>query len=344
MDDFLLDRIVDPIQKAPLRYAGNGLHSTQGHSYPIVDDIPIMLVDGIPHTISMAENTLKAVHARSEDGSLYLETTGMGQQKIGELRSRLSDTSYEAPIDPVINYLIGATSGLLYEQGVGKFGCYPIPDIRLSTVDDGAQSILDIGCGWGRWSISAAKKGYNVVALDPSLGAVLAGRRVSQQMGLKVHWVVGDARHLPFRAGAFDHVFSYSVIQHFSRTDAKMTLDEVKRVLSSRGTSLVQMANAWGIRSMYHQIRRARREPKDFEVRYYSPSELLDMFEGTIGPSKMIVDGFFGLGIQPADYNIMPAKYKAVISASELLRRLSSTVSSLGFVADSLYLESTKVA
>jgi hypothetical protein len=40
----------------------------------------------------------------------------------------------------------------------------------------------------------------------------------------------------------------------------------------------------------------------------------------------------------------MPARYKAVISASELLRRLSSTVSSLRFVADSLYFESTKVA
>ena len=30
-------------------------------------------------------------------------------------------------------------------------------------------------------------------------------------------FVVGDARFLPFRSGSFDYVWSYSVLQHFSR-------------------------------------------------------------------------------------------------------------------------------
>ena len=37
--------------------------------------------------------------------------------------------------------------------------------------------LLDLGSSWGRWSIAAARKGYSVVGLDPSLGAVLAARR-----------------------------------------------------------------------------------------------------------------------------------------------------------------------
>ena len=38
--------------------------------------------------------------------------------------------------------------------------------------------LLDIGCSWGRWSLAAARKGYSVVGIDPSLGAVMAARRI----------------------------------------------------------------------------------------------------------------------------------------------------------------------
>ena len=124
--------------------------------------------------------------------------------------------------------------------------------------------------------------------------------------------VAGDARHLPFRDGAFDRVFSYSVIQHFSKADAKNALQEARRILSDQGASLIQLPNAHGIRSLYHLIRRGFREPTGFDVRYYTPNELSELFTGTIGPSEISVDGFFGLGIQPSDRNLMPLKYKTV--------------------------------
>ena len=46
--------------------------------------------------------------------------------------------------------------------------------------------------------MSAAKKGYRAVGIDPSLGAVMAARRVARQLGLEIKCIVGDARFLPF--------------------------------------------------------------------------------------------------------------------------------------------------
>jgi ubiquinone/menaquinone biosynthesis C-methylase UbiE len=45
---------------------------------------------------------------------------------------------------------------------------------------------------------------------------------------------VGDARFLPFRAGSVDVVFSYSVVQHFSKDDASREIKEVGRVLQAK--------------------------------------------------------------------------------------------------------------
>jgi ubiquinone/menaquinone biosynthesis C-methylase UbiE len=61
--------------------------------------------------------------------------------------------------------------------------------------------------------------------------------------------VVADARFIPFADDSIDTVFSYSVLQHFSRTDALAALTEFHRVLAPGGGLLVQMANAAGARS-----------------------------------------------------------------------------------------------
>ena len=46
-----------------------------------------------------------------------------------------------------------------------------------------------------------------LVAIDPSLDAVLAGARVARQLGLRVAFLVADARHMPFRDHTADVVF-----------------------------------------------------------------------------------------------------------------------------------------
>ena len=344
--DRLVDILVDPIDKSPLRMAGDALHSAGGRIFPIIQGIPVMLIEGVDQTIRVAEKTLNAARRRNDPRDPWqLETTVLDDQKVAQLKVLLSSAYYRPAIDPVISYLLCKTNGQLYEQLVGKLKHYPIPDIRLPSVNAGLHPMmLDIGCGWGRWSLSAAKKGYDVIGLDPSLGAILAGRRAAKTMGTTMQWVVGDARYLPFKNGIFDRVFSYSVLQHFSKADTAKTLAEVNRVLSSQGTSLIQMPNAFGIRSRFHLLRRWSREARHFEVRYYTPSELLDTFQHAVGPSEISVDGFFGLGIQMADVSLMPLKHKLIIHVSEILRHASQMIPLLRSIADSLYVESKKGA
>jgi SAM-dependent methyltransferase len=118
-----------PCDGMPLTRDGRVLRCSDGHAFPIVDDVPILLRGDVPQTIG-----------------------------------------------------------------------HPIPDIRLPQGQ--AKLLLDVGCSWGRWSIAARRKGYSPVGLDPSLGAVLAARRIADSLGLAFYGVVGDARILPFRAGS----------------------------------------------------------------------------------------------------------------------------------------------
>ncbi len=187
-----------------------------GCQYPIIDGVPVLLLAGKPPTMELAHTSSIPTPERDSDGGLYVESLGLiDEEKRGILRLAEDKSS---KIDPVVSFLIGATNGIAYKSLIGKLAEYPVPEIRLPLGD--GKVFLDLGCSWGRWCIAAARKGYRAVGIDPSLGAVMAAKRVAKQLGVEATYVVGDARFLPFRQSAIDCVFSYSVLQHFSREDA----------------------------------------------------------------------------------------------------------------------------
>jgi len=245
-------------------------------------------------------------------------------------------------IDPVVQYLVGATCGRAYRGAMGRLTEYPIPEIPLPR-SSGAL-LVDIGCSWGRWSVAAARKGYIVVGLDPQLGAVLAGQRVARAMGLDVAFVCADARHIPIAARSVDVAFSYSVLQHFGEQDLLAALGEMRRVLREGGTSIVQMANAWGLRNAWANARRGARPAHDFEVRYYSPHRLRALFSDRIGPTTLSADGYVGLGLQASDRSFVSGVARAAIAVSGALKSVAQCAPGLARFADSLYLRSTKSA
>ena len=321
MNEWLQKHLVCPCDKHRVERTDECLVCPNGHEYPIVDDIPVMLLDDVEVTHHYINRTLEQV----------------GKASAAALAQEPADRKGDE-IDDYVQKEVPYTSGILYFSVQNKLKRYPIPDVRLPAGN--GKRLLDIGCNWGRWTIATAQKGYKPIGIDPSLEAVLAARRVSHQLGVETDFVVGDARFLPFAVDSFDEVFTYGVLQHFSKDNARLSLAEIARVLKADGRTLVQMPNKFGVRSYYQRWRRDFAEGEDFDVRYWSPAELLDTFERQFGKTEMTADCYFGLGIQGADVDMMPLQYKMVVYSSEALRSISKAFRPLIKVADSLYLES----
>lgn len=321
MNEWLRNHLACPRDNKSLTTIGDRLNCPDGHSYPIFDDIPVMLVDDVDTTHDYISKTLAKVSEQTSD-------TVQSQ----------NGSSDDSAIDEFVQGEIPYTSGNLYFSVQNKLTRYPIPDTRLEPGN--GEHLLDIGCNWGRWSIAAAMKGYKPIGIDPSLDAVLAARRVSKQLGVETDFVVGDARFLPFLDNAFDTVFSYGVFQHFSKDNVRTSLDQVARVLKPGGKTLIQMPNKYGIRQYQQYRRRGYTEGEAFDVRYWTPSELMETFEKKFGKTKMTSDCYFGLGIQASDTDLLQFHHKLVVHSSELVRKFSGVFGPLVKVADSVYLES----
>lgn len=325
VDSVLLGIIACPRDNGHLRFLEGRLCCGCGSTYPVVDGIPILLRDDVEQTHFQAQRSLDVAH---------------GRVKPPAHEERLPGDLGAAEIDPVVQAGVAGTNGIMYTALIGNLKQYPIPDIDLPAGQ--GRVFIEIGSNWGRWCIAAARKGYMVIGVDPSLRALRAAARVAAQLGLRAHFVVGDGRFLPIRTGAADVVYSYSVLQHLSKHDATLSLQHAARVLRDGGTALVQMPNAFGLRSLYHQLRRGFREARQFEVRYWTPGELRDRFERTIGPAEVTIDGFFSLNPQVADRHLLPTRFRAVVTVSDTLRTLGGKFTPLRYVADSLTIRARK--
>jgi len=353
-----LDLLACPIERAPLRLVDGGreLVSPGGRRYPIVDGVPVLLHEERPATAEFVAQSLVQAwrHARGEapDGPghgapLFASTLGIADDKRRDLAARAHDLGAGGDgVDPVVAELVAATNGIAYLGTVGALARLPLPAPPLPR--GRGERVLDVGCSWGRWSLSLARQGYRVVGVDPSLGAIMAARRTAQREGLadEVAFIVGDARCLGLADASCDRAFSYSVLQHFAYEDAADALREIGRVLRPGGAARVQMPNALGVRSIQHQARRRFRPARDFEVRYWTLGRLRAACEQAIGPTAIDIDCFFGLGLQPTDLAFMTPAGRAATRASEALKRVARAAPWLPLVrvADSVWLDATRRA
>ncbi len=318
LDQWVAERLVCPRDRRPVRARAGTLACPDGHRYPVVEGIPVMLLEEVKQTHAKAVEALRqSTSAGEESWQFRVEAPSEG-------------------VDPFVQAVIGATNGYMYKPLIGRLEQYPIP--TLPGACGPGTPFLDVGCNWGRWCIAAGRAGYQPVGIDPSLDAIRAARRVARQLGVRVSYLVGDARHLPFSDEAMDVIFSYSVLQHLEQEDVRFALRGMRRVLRVGGSATVQMANAFGLRSLYHQLRRGFRRAAGFEVRYWVLPALLSIFESLIGPAKVSVDGFFSLNVQPSDACLLLRRYRLVVRASEALRRVSEKIPAMAYAADSVYI------
>jgi SAM-dependent methyltransferase/uncharacterized protein YbaR (Trm112 family) len=332
-----LSLLVDPIDRRPFHLGDRELIAASGIRYPIIEGIPVLIRADLPPTHRSSTRTVKMAELARQGLPLHpMFAVSLPEQVKDRMRFEIAAGS--DPAEAVIRRLVPLTNGGGYRDLV------PGDEIAIPAFPElgAGELLLDLGCSWGRWTIAAARAGFRAIGIDPMLGHLIAAKRFAASRGVDVDYICGDARCLPFADGAFDRVFSYSVLQHFSDEDCMAALREVGRVLKADGVSTVQMAHSVGVRSLWHQARRGIRRPERFEVRYRSLRRMCAMFTEAIGPTSASIDCFFGLGLQASDVSHMRPIARHATVASEYLKSLVHIAPALRAVADSLYLRSIR--
>ena len=100
------------------------------------------------------------------------------------------------------------------------------------------NSVLDVGCSAGIFSVQLAKKSKHVYGLDTYPRIFLLARLLarSENVEEKTSFLVGRCEALQFRYDSFDLILCGEIIEHLSNPELSMT--EVRRVLKP-GTTLV---------------------------------------------------------------------------------------------------------
>ncbi|MGH9174966.1 MAG: class I SAM-dependent methyltransferase, partial [Vicinamibacterales bacterium] len=95
------------------------------------------------------------------------------------------------------------------------------------------DTVLDLGAGPGFSSEMLARLGYDVIAIDPALAALVDNRRRTTWDNTRIEGTVrvvqGAAEHLPVRDACFDGVLGMNVLHHLPHLAA--TVSELARTL-----------------------------------------------------------------------------------------------------------------
>ena len=124
--------------------------------------------------------------------------------------------------------------------------------------------VIDVGCGAGRHSFEAYRRGADVVAFDQDadeLSNVDTMFRAMADAGevplsARAETVVGDALALPYPDGTFDCVIASEILEHVPADDA--VIDELIRVLKVGGSLAVTVPRwlperlCWLLSDDYH--------------------------------------------------------------------------------------------
>lgn len=95
---------------------------------------------------------------------------------------------------------------------------------------------LEIGCGCGVGAriINTTFNPARIDALDIDPEMISLARRKQKKSNLRqLHFITGDAQHLPYHDASFDGVFNYGIVHHLE--DWQQGILEVARVLKSGG-------------------------------------------------------------------------------------------------------------
>jgi ubiquinone/menaquinone biosynthesis C-methylase UbiE len=130
-----------------------------------------------------------------------------------------------------------------------KFRPPPTDNLLLKIIEYGKieanSSVLDVGCGTGRFPLSLATlQGAIFCALEPSNEMLKEAR--TKDKTKRIAWIRGDGHHMPFRDAVFDCVYMTLVLHHIENKG--QALGEMLRVLNIGGKCVIMTNSHSGIK------------------------------------------------------------------------------------------------
>jgi|688.fasta_scaffold96241_4 ubiquinone/menaquinone biosynthesis C-methylase UbiE/uncharacterized protein YbaR (Trm112 family) len=251
-----------------------------------------------------------------------------------------------------IEKMLLGTSGILYEniKNLKKYPIANIPFVKLLRNED--ILLLDIGCGWGRWTINATQKGYQSIGIDKSLSSLIAAKKIAEKLKLNnCHFICCDALQLPLKKNIFDRIFSFSFLQHFSENNLKIILKNVSLRLKKKGVFKTQVINKYSLRGLYNLFRIKYRKKEmirkgmidnlegenSFTVRYFSLFKTFKIYNKFFFIEKINNYSFFTQA-QQSDFKMLSLKSKFFLSIAGTFNFISKYIFFLKYFSDNLIL------
>jgi len=250
---------------------------------------------------------------------------------------------YNGSLPWIVQQQIAETNGIHYQDTVGKLKDYPVYNMPVESVEKGFM--LDIGCGWGRWLLAGANKGYIPIGVDLRLEFCQAGLETLRNNNKNGYTIVADLKSLPFKENIFDLIWSYSVIQHTHKDRMLNCLSKIDQLLSINGYTFLEFPNRNGIRNKYVNVSMADINKDDYNswnVRYYTIDEYKNIFEKEFGNFELQNHSFIGIGVLPEDLKYVSLKNKLLVGISLFGSLLTSIITPLINFSDSIYIKAHK--
>lgn len=187
--------------------------------------------------------------------------------------------------------------------------------------EDSEATVLDVGCGAGHASFTAATQVAQVTAYDLSEGMLAVVAEEAQKRGLNnITCAQGPAEILPFGDNSFDIVISRYSAHHWH--DMQAALMEIRRVLKPGGRFIMMDIASPGkaILDVWLQTIEMLRDPS--HIRNYSQGEWLAM----VNNRGMVVDKLVGDTLH-LEFSSWVARMKTPDNIIEAIRYLQEKVS-----------------
>ncbi|OGK14822.1 hypothetical protein A3H80_05120 [Candidatus Roizmanbacteria bacterium RIFCSPLOWO2_02_FULL_37_19] len=136
------------------------------------------------------------------------------------------------------------------------------------------QTILEIGCGFGRNIRFLIKNGFKAEKITGIDISPVMIQKAKKFVGDKVQLHIGDIRSLPYDDNEFDFVFTHGVFMHVSPQDVQKAMKECLRVTKKDFIIIEQNYPADNRYTFVHPYKKLFTENKVNIVEYMSDNHI----------------------------------------------------------------------